>query len=301
MKDLSLIVLLFFICFEINAQQTLLVDEQSIRLKEEQIKSLGDSILKGTTDEIRVNANNELKSELKMLLQSPNTFNYSFDSLKNISKVKSDDDRVRIFTWILPTDTGTHYSYCGLIQYRNPKKKIFKLIELKEDEIDSASLLKKSFKADKWFGALYYKIIETKNKKTVYYTLLGWKGNNKQTTKKVIDVLTFNNDEAQLGAPVLQFEKHIQSRIVFEYNAEVSMLLHWDEHNHAIVFDHLAPANIAFKNQMQTYGPNFQYDELKWRKGKWNYAHDVDVRNSNDVTKEPAPNKKKREFYAPEK
>ena len=301
MRTLTLTSLMVVCGFKLFAQQLMLLDEQSIRIKEEQLKLYGDSILKGSHDSVRISACNNLRFEMKNVLQSPNTFNYSFDSIKNVSKIISDDGNVRIYTWILPTDSGSKYQYYGFIQYRNTKKKIFKVIELQEAQIDSALLLKKQLKADQWYGALYYKIIETKNKKTTYYTLLGWKGNNKQTTKKVIDVLTFNNNEAQFGVPILQFEKKTQLRIIFEFNAEVSMLLHWDENIHKIVFDHLAPSNPAFKNQKQSYGPDLTYDALQWKKGKWNYFHDIDVRNEDDSNKPGFTDKKKREFYNPPK
>lgn len=297
-------VILFFFVFassSLFAQQTLLVDDRSIKNNEQSIKHLGDSILKGSTDSIRIACNTDLKNELKNMLQSPNTFNYPFDSLKNISKIKSDDGRVRIYTWILPTDSGSRYQFFGFIQYSNPKKKIFKLIELNESVTDTLTVLKKSLTADNWFGALYYKIVEVKNKETVYYTLLGWKGNDTKTTKKIIDVLTFKNDVAVFGAPILQYERKMQNRIVFEYNAQTSMLLHWDEKINQIVFDYLAPANAAFKNQMQTYGATFVYDGLKWNKGKWNYTHDVNAENSNNTDKDGFTKKKNREFYNPEK
>ena len=40
-----------------------------------------------------------------------------------------------------------------------------------------------------WYGCLYYDIIPIKVGKEKYYTLLGWDGNNKNTTKKIIDVV----------------------------------------------------------------------------------------------------------------
>jgi hypothetical protein len=285
----------------LKAQQSLLVDEISIAAKELAISALGDSILRGSNDSIRVNANNDFTARFKNLLQSPNTFDYAFDSLKNVSKLKSDDNLIRIYTWILPTDSGRHYQYFGFVQYRNSKLKTFKTTTLIDAAPDSTGFLKKTFKPDTWYGALYYKIITVKNNDQTYYTLLGWKGNTLLTTKKVIDILYIKNNNLLFGAPILQNDKKMQSRIVFEFNAQTSMLLHWDERNHKIIYDYLGPANEAGSKMPETYGATMIYDALNWKKGKWNYAHDIDIRNEEDSEKPGYTKSKKRNYYTPEK
>jgi hypothetical protein len=66
----------------------------------------------------------------------------------------------------------------------------------------------------KWYGAQYYKIIRVAAA-TPYYVLLGWKGNNVKSTKKVIEVLSFDKeDKPNLGMPVFNGTR---KRVVFEY------------------------------------------------------------------------------------
>lgn len=295
------VIILLLGTFPLKAQQSLLVDEQSIAAKEMVISQLGDSILRGSTDEVRTAANSNFNSQLSNILQSPNTFDFAFDSLKNVSKLTSDDGLIRIYTWILPTDSGRQFKYFGFIQYRNSKLKTFKTIPIIDAAIDTTGYLKKTMKPDNWYGALYYKIITVKNKDQTYYTLLGWKGNNRMSTKKVIDVLFIKNNNLLFGTPVLQYEKKMQSRIVFEFNAQTSMLLHWDEKDHRIVFDYLGPVNEASTKMPETYGATMIYDALNWKKGKWNYVHDIDIRNEEDSEKAGFTKSKKRTYYTPEK
>ena len=47
----------------------------------------------------------------------------------------------------------------------------------------------------KWYGAQYYKIIPVYTDQNPYYVLLGWKGNTVKANKKVIEVLSFKNDQ----------------------------------------------------------------------------------------------------------
>ncbi len=299
--NFKLVIFLILINFAANGQQSLLVDQQSIALKELDISQLGDSILRGSTDELRIQSNTDFTARFKNILQSPNTFDYPFDSLKNVSKLKSDDGLVRIYTWILPTDSGTQYKFYGFVQIHNNKTKVYKTFELNGAATDTLGFLKKTFKPDNWYGALYYKIITVKNKDQTYYTLLGWKGNNMLTTKKVIDILYIKNNNLFLGAPILQYEKKLQSRIIFEFSAQTSMLLHWDEKHNTIVFDYLGSTSTAAVKMPETYGATMIYDALKWKKGKWNYTHDIDIRNDEDSEKAGFTKSKTRQYYNPEK
>ena len=56
-------------------------------------------------------------------------------------------------------------------------------------------------------------------------------------------------------------------------------VLKFDENEKQIVFDHLSPKSPQFTGQYQYYGPDFSYDALEFKKGKWVYIKDVDVRN----------------------
>lgn len=160
--------------------------------------------------------------------------------------------------------------------------------------------IKKTVKAANWPSAIYYKIIETKDKSKTYYTLLGWHGHNQGTTRKIIDVLTFKNNEPVFGAAIFKLTNTTQYRMLYEFNANSSMLLHYDAAEKKIVFDHLAAIN-GFKNDKSSYGATLIYDAFNWKKGQWHYMHDIDVRNKQAPANNQKTNQKKRDFYTPPK
>lgn len=256
------------------------------------LHAYADSIQKGSTDSIRIAYNNDLLNVMRSLLQSPNTFDFPFDSLKTISKIKSTDGLVRLYTWLLPTDSGRKYHYFGFMQYYDSKLKTFTCVEL--NEVDTVPL-KKQVKINHWPGAIYYKIIATRNKSKKYYTVLGWHGYNTTSTRKIIDVITFKNNLPQLGAPVFKLKSATQYRMLYEFNANSSMLLHYDDNENKIVFDHLA--STGFNNDKSSYGATLIYDAFEWKKGQWQYIHDVDVRNKQAPHKNNTEKQKKRTFY----
>ena len=65
-----------------------------------------------------------------------------------------------------------------------------------------------------------------------------------------------------------------RNRVIFTYDAQISMTLRYDDKIKGIVFDHL----IKIKNDpTEPYGPDGTYDALKIKKGKWLLVNDVDA------------------------
>ena len=56
-------------------------------------------------------------------------------------------------------------------------------------------------------------------------------------------------------------------------------MLRWEKKKKMIVFDHLSPAAIRYNGIYEFYGPDFSVDGYKFKKGKWRYFNDIDVRN----------------------
>ena len=62
------------------------------------------------------------------------------------------------------------------------------------------------------------------------------------------------------------------------------MALLFDDRVNMIVFDHLSPSESSFKGQYQYYGPDGSYDVLRFKRGKWFYKSDFDIRNSKELS-----------------
>ncbi|MBL0341979.1 MAG: hypothetical protein IPP71_14245 [Bacteroidetes bacterium] len=266
-----------------NSQKSILTIDSLIS-SEKLLKSLGDSIINGSTDFSRNGAAAEFNPRFFDLLANPETFNYPFDSIKTVSILKSPDGLMRIYTWIVPSRIEGTFKYYGVVQRINIKTgemKLIGLVELKSipEEAELAEL-----KYDTWFGAIYYEIIEKNIGKNKYYFLLGWQGNDRLTTRKLIDVIYFDSwNNLTFGAPVFKDEtKKLKQRVIFEYTTEAVMLLRYEKKKKMIVFDHLSPSSPSLKGQYRYYGPDFTYDAYHFKKGFWNYRKNLEMRNSND-------------------
>ena len=255
-----------------------------LKVYEDSMKSIQYIRIYARTDKEKDAANAQLVALMGKALLLHGSFSYPFDSLTTIGKVTSPDKQFRIITWDVPK-SGSAFGYYGFIQSYNERKKAYDIFQLEDHTADIVNGKTSTCTPNKWIGMLYYKIIKQKDSKV--YTLLAWKGFNKVITHKIIEVLTFNTQ----GIP--SFGKAIftklppifkgnPKRIIFEYSAEVSMSLRYDESKNRIVFDHLAPIQEGLEGQYQYYGPSFQVDALYWKSGTWNYEANVDARNPND-------------------
>jgi hypothetical protein len=300
------------------------VDQKKFMAFEDSLKKIGPAMFRGT-DQDKIAANKKFSELLQRALNTEGAFNYPFDSLKFIANLRSADNALRIFNWDVPKNDGT-YAYYGFIMVDESKtgvqkksgKESYKIYDLidKSDEIKNAELAVLS--PEKWYGALYYKIIQTADKDKKYYTILGWDGNTKYTWKKVIDVITFAKDGKPIFGEKNLFQRNKRSsrRVIFEFRSELIMTLRYEEDKKRIVFDHLAPEVSGAENMYQLYSQTFQYDAFDWKKGKWQMEEDIDARNKKSKkddqytaptgdqnanpngTSAPAPpQKKKRKFF----
>ena len=210
-----------------------------------------------------------------------------FDSLKS-KKVMlvSPDKQIRIFTWDVRSADLSHTSF-GFLQAYNKKSKQYELYELKDRSESVRDPENTTLDCSKWYGAYYFSISEKKYKKKKYYILLGWDGNNQSTNKKLIEILSINDKGfPKFGAdPVLSDEKgKFKKRIIFEYKAGLVMSLRFDEEKDGILFDHLSPSETGLEGVYSFYGPDFTYDMLHFKDGKWQYVKNVDARNEKERT-----------------
>ncbi|MBC8054489.1 MAG: hypothetical protein H7Y13_15625 [Sphingobacteriaceae bacterium] len=280
MRFLFSIVFISF-CLSLNAQHS---DQGKVKQQFngyiDSLKKLSYEVINNPAEPERYNANYTMVKTLVNALKLPNSFNLSFDSLKTISILTSPDRRFRIFSWHVMNQDGS-YRYYGTIQMNNPSGKL-QMMPL----IDHSHEIKKPQDTittnSGWYGSQYYKIIPvTYGVKTPYYVLLGWKGNNVKSTKKVIEVLSFKDGKAVFGLPVFDGDKEQphKKRIVFEYNRKVSLLLNYLPREGTIVFDHLAPPDPKMKDRLDLLGPDLSYDGYKLVNGRWKYVADLQLKN----------------------
>ena len=102
------------------------------------------------------------------------------------------------------------------------------------------------------------------------YTALG-------ESRKIIDIVGFNDNGIYFGDGVLDMNGAILKRHILKYSSDgvVSLRFH---SNKSVVFDHLT----AFSNEESSgpsYGSALSFDAFILEKGIWKFYSNVDIRN----------------------
>ncbi|KLT63729.1 hypothetical protein [Pedobacter sp. BMA] len=263
----------------------LLIVEVKAQQHDLKLKSLQDTLIKISTaavaaesDEVKTEINGRFVKTLVEALKIPNSFSYPFDSLKNVSVIQSPDRAFRVLSWYLKQSNGT-YRYYGTIQMNtnNGPLKLYPLIDQTDNFTDANAINNNQ----KWYGSRYYEIVPVKSGNHLpYYVLLGWKGNNETTTKKIIEILTFEKDNLVFGAPVFDGkELKGKNRIIFEYAKSNAMVLKTDQKAGMIVFDHLAPFDPEMVGRAEYYGSDGTFDGFKFIGGRLKLQEEVELTN----------------------
>ncbi|MFC3559126.1 hypothetical protein [Pedobacter jamesrossensis] len=259
--------------FKLQAQQT----TNKLDVFQDSLNKISNTVYNAQSDEAKLSENGKFVKKLVEALKEPNSFSYPFDSLKTVSVIKSPDQLFRTLSWYVQLENGT-YRYYGAIQMNNKSGlKLFPLID-QTDNIADPNIITTN---QKWFGARYYEIIPVvSSARLPYYVLLGWKGNTLETTKKVIEILSFDKDNANFGMPVFDGkELKGKNRIIFEYNKQNAMVLKTDKNAGLIVFDHLSPFDPEMVGKFQFYGSDGDTDAFKIIGGKLKLQENVVLKN----------------------
>lgn len=219
---------------------------------------------------------------MQQTLSLAGSFDYPFLRVSKMGKIQSPDGKIRIYTWNMPWADGTN-TYYGFLQYKGDANNDIRLSVLKDQSVMIKDPEQNILTTEQWYGMLIYEIVEKKFKDRNYYTLLGYDNENPFLSRKIVDVLYFNdNHEPFFGKAMFHYRGKLCCRILFEYSAKVQMSLTWNDKLKMIVFDHLSPSKNSFTGNYQYYGPDFSYDGLRFENGIWELVEDVDVRNLNE-------------------
>jgi len=267
--------------FSLKAQQA----PNPLNVFQDTLIKISSRVTAAQRDVQKLELNGSFVKTLVEALKVSNSFSYPFDSLKNVSIIKSPDQAFRVLSWYVLLENGT-YRYYGAIQI-NTKSGPLKLYPL-IDQTDNISDPNGITDNQKWFGARYYEIVPvTSGSRLPYYVLLGWKGNTPVTTKKVIDILTFDKDKLTFGAPVFDGkELKGKNRIIFEYAKANAMTLKTDMKAGMIVFDHLASFDPEIKDKFEYFGSDGTFDGFKVIGGRLKLQEDIILNNDADSNDE---------------
>jgi hypothetical protein len=264
---------------------------------QDSLSKLSSWIWKQKSDSNRVKANEIFFKEFQSVLESKSSTIIPLDSIQGITRVTSDDSKLRIFTWNVPLGNGSN-KYFGFIQLNFDSLKV---IPLRSVENETDDFENKQLTAHEWYGAIYYKLIEVKIGEQKAYTLLGWDGYTPNSNRKLIDIISIDKtDKIVFGMPVFKTDKGIRSRVVKEYAEKANMVLRYDyqalmikkgkkvkkENAWLIVMDRLVPMDPSMKGLQKYYVASGEiYDGYIFRNGYWTLVEDIDVINRDKLTK----------------
>ena len=268
--------------------------------------AMEDSLLKyynklsvATLNADRDSASAKMRTFFIESFNNPESFDYAFDKLK-LSKIKSPDDRVRMFNWNQPNEDGTFKYYCFILRkiVKGKKEVSYEWFELTQAKREADKIESKYLNADKWIGALYYDIIPVGKKNVDTYVLLGWEGKDDVTTRKMIDAIEFTGNKVRLGANIFKTATGTQKRVIYEYSNDISMSIKYYPKKNCIVMDHLSPKNPMMQGVFADYGPDGTYCLFKLEKDKWEYIDDINisefVEGDDRPFVDPRPNRRRR-------
>jgi hypothetical protein len=261
-----------------TAQPIARYDLQTLQTKEDSLKRLSDQIVLGREAADRFRADSSFTRVLVRALKTSNSFYFPFDSLATISRLYAPDSSFRIFSWQVVRDEQLHRRH-GAIQIKTSdgSLKLFPLIDrsfLINSPADTVT------NHEWWIGSIYYRIILKENNGRKVYTLLGYDENTMRSTKKRIEVLTFNPaGEPVFGGSYFSFREDKeprpdQARFWIEYKKEGNARMQFDEELDLILYDHL----ISETNEPQkkyTFIPDGDYEGFKWTGGRWVHVDKV--------------------------
>lgn len=271
---------LFFVLFISSgsfAQGISKPDLKILQKKEDSLRTYSVQIIQGINSQDRLNADSTFTKVLMRALKTSYSFNYPFDSLQTVSVLYSPDSVFRIFTWQLVINENVIRQH-GAIQMRTPDGSLrrYPLIDKSDITTNVADTVANHLG---WIGAIYYKIILKKNGNQNYYTLLGFDENNIRSSRKIIEVLTFPNNEPVFGGSYFSGEKadgfsKWQSRYIMEYKKEAGPRLNYDKELDMIIVEHLVSESAQPAKKWTLVGDG-DYEGFVWKGNKWMHVEKV--------------------------
>ena len=269
----SLITLAMIFFSQVASSQLITqADWKKLRAKEDTLKSYSRHMVTDSLTQTRMIADSFFTRILVRALQIKNSFYYPFAAVLGISKLYSPDSSFRIFTWTIQFDE--YYSrQKGAIQLAT-KDGSLKLFPLRDNSEFTNKAEDSVRTSANWIGAVYYNMVKTQFNGKNYYTLFGYDNNSIMSSKKWVEVLTFNNkNEPVFGGPYFTYEndstgKKARYRLSLEYKKDARVLMNYIPDLDVILMDHLISETDEPDNKW-SYVPDGDNEAFKWENGKW--------------------------------
>ena len=256
----------------IDAQTISSADKKRLKVKEDSLQQIARFMILDTVAAGRLLAYKDFVPTLLGALKVKNSFYHPFDSVLGISKLYAPDSSFKIFTWYMEVDDYQGFQR-GFIQMKTKDGSLKGFFLF--DNSDYAEYPNDMVCRDStWIGAVYYNIIKTQYQGKNYYTLFGLDRHSVRSTKKWIDVLTFDQkNEPVFGGQFFSFEedsiqRQTLHRFSIEYKKAARTFMNYEPDMEMILIDHFISETDEPESPW-TFIPDGDYEGFKWQKGKW--------------------------------
>lgn len=262
-------------------------------------------------DSVREGYNERFTRTLRSFIGITGSESYPLTKLKTLNRINPDDGFFTFYQWNLLTTDGIFRYFAFLKVYHRDSVKLFFLHDVSDSAVDADSAILCN---GNWFGALYYKVITCKDLRgNTFYTLLGWSGQDRLISRKVIEILRFDNERTpHFGERVFpDYKSGRLTRVVFRFDASTTMSMKYEDQpisvtrkwnpgkrsfdedmNRAkiVVFDHLVPVDPLLEGQYRFYVPSGDlFSGFIFDSGAWHFLQQVDARNEKKPEKRNKP------------
>ena len=251
--------------------------QQPVQQLEDSLMATADSMYNANIPDTRESYSRQFARLLVRTLKTPGSWNYGFEKLNGkINVLYPEDKSFRIFNWaIAPTERTRRYF--AAIQLPGDVLKLYGLVDYSNEM--SKGVEDSVLRGGKWFGCLYYRIMDKEVNGEKVYTMFGVNAENNLSNRKVLDPMRMTENGPVFGAPIFNVRSETTpsarvNRFVLEYKKEVQVAMNWDNDLNAIFFDKLV-SQTNDPGRKYTYVPSGQVDGFRWQNGEWAYIQDV--------------------------
>ncbi len=246
-----------------------------MQVLEDSLVYFADSMYTSSMPEDRVEGNYQFIRIFKQVIKMKGSYAYPFPKLSSkINILQSPDKSFRIYNWeVMRGDADARYY--AVIQLSD--ESFIPLVDVSDQIIRGAE--DSVFMGTRWYGCLYYNILQREINGQRVYFLLGWNGNSLNSERKILEAFGFNQQgQGVFGAPLFAIvergKRKTVNRFVYEYQRGAKASMNYDKETDQIILDH-CESQIGDPAKRYTYVPDGSYDGLKWSGNKWIMTEDV--------------------------
>lgn len=282
---MKIFILLALFSFSVKAQESLSVAD-SLAFK-------GREILESSEYAIRKENNDWFLQTLKNYVTTDEGFYDELKGVTNMLRLANDKkDKFRIFTWQMP-DSTFKYKRFGLVVVKTKRGYVATVLNDRLEQLTDPEF--QILRPTEWPGAIYYNLLP-EGQKNSRYTLLGL-ALGEPLNKKIVEIIEIRNSgKVRFGAKMFYIDQFMDKtlrkppmRLIMPYSAKYSVTVNWNAEEKKVIMDHLAPPDAKLKGLYQSYGPDFTYDGLYWKKDWWYLESNVQFNTKQDIKAKRAP------------